>query len=49
LSHLAKKFAKRHLPDEILFVDEIPETSVGKINKKVIREMHRDRYKRGVG
>jgi fatty-acyl-CoA synthase len=49
LSHLAKKFAKRQLPDEILFVDEIPETTVGKINKKVIREMHRDRYMCGVG
>jgi fatty-acyl-CoA synthase len=44
LSHLAHKFAKWQLPDEILFVDEIPKTSVGKINKKVIREAHQDRY-----
>jgi fatty-acyl-CoA synthase len=44
LSHLAHKFAKWQLPDEILFVDAIPKTSVGKINKKVIRDVHRDRY-----
>jgi fatty-acyl-CoA synthase len=49
LSHLGKKFAKWQLPDEILFVDEIPKTSVGKINKKVIREAHRDRYMQSAG
>jgi len=35
--HLAKRFAKWQLPDEILFVGAIPKTSVGKIDKKVIR------------
>jgi len=49
LSHLAHKFAKWQLPDEILFVEEIPKTSVGKFNKKVIREVHRDRYTVGAG
>jgi fatty-acyl-CoA synthase len=49
LSHLAHKFAKWQLPDEILFVDEIPKTSVGKFNKKVIREAHQDRYMVGAG
>jgi len=37
LEHLAKTFAKWQLPDEILFVEAIPKTSVGKTDKKVIR------------
>ena len=43
-SHLAHKFAKWQIPDEILFVDEIPKTSVGKFNKKMIRETHQHYY-----
>ena len=37
LSHCNGSFAKWQLPDEVLFVDEIPLTSTGKIDKKVIR------------
>ncbi|MHA2209499.1 MAG: long-chain-fatty-acid--CoA ligase [Candidatus Thorarchaeota archaeon] len=37
LKHLSKRFAKWQLPDEVLFVEAIPKTSVGKIDKKVIR------------
>ncbi len=36
------KFAKWQLPEIILFVDQIPKTSVGKINKKAIREEYKD-------
>jgi fatty-acyl-CoA synthase len=43
-AHLGKKFAKWQLPDEVLFVDAIPKTSVGKLNKKVIREQYKDIY-----
>ncbi len=43
-NHLSKKFAKWQLPDIVEFVDSIPKTSVGKINKKVIREEHKDTY-----
>jgi fatty-acyl-CoA synthase len=43
-AHLGKKFAKWQLPDEILFVDDIPKTSVGKLNKKVIRGQYKDIY-----
>ncbi len=43
-NHLSKKFAKWQLPDIVEFVDSIPKTSVGKINKKVIREEHKDAY-----
>lgn len=43
--HLAKTFAKWQLPDEVLFVDQIPKTSVGKMNKKEIREQYKTLYK----
>ncbi len=42
--HLAAKFAKWQLPDAVYFVDVIPKTSVGKINKKVIREDYKESY-----
>jgi len=44
VTHLAKKFAKWQLPEAVLFVDEIPKTSVGKFNKKVVREQQKDIY-----
>ncbi len=37
---LANGFAKWQLPDEVLFVDEIPKTSVGKFDKKVVRQRY---------
>lgn len=42
--YLAGRFAKWQLPDEILFVDAIRRTSVGKIDKKVIRAEYKDIY-----
>ncbi len=39
---LSKDFAKWQLPDEILFVPSIPKTSVGKFDKKVIRQEYQD-------
>jgi fatty-acyl-CoA synthase len=44
--HLSKKFAKWQLPDKILFVKEVPKTSVGKFDKKVVREQYKDLYMR---
>ena len=41
-SLLDGSFHKWQLPDEILFVEEIPKTSVGKFDKKVIREQYKD-------
>ncbi len=38
LAHLGRKFPSWWLPDEIVFVDEVPKTSVGKFNKRVLRE-----------
>jgi len=42
--HLAKTFAKWQLPDEVLFVDEVPKTSVGKLDKKAARADYKDIY-----
>ena len=42
--HLTKIFAKWQLPEKILFVKTIPKTSVGKIDKKVIKDQYRDIY-----
>jgi fatty-acyl-CoA synthase len=44
INHLAKKFAKWQLPETVVFVDSIPKTSVGKFNKKVIREQYKNIY-----
>ncbi|NOT62639.1 MAG: long-chain fatty acid--CoA ligase [Acidobacteria bacterium] len=43
--HLVTKagIAKWWLPDEIAFVEAIPKTSVGKFDKKVIREQYKDK------
>lgn len=37
IKYLADKVAKWWLPDKVLFIDEIPKTSVGKFDKKVLR------------
>lgn len=41
---LSRQFSKWQLPDEILFVKEIPKTSVGKFNKKEIVKQYKDFY-----
>jgi fatty-acyl-CoA synthase len=35
--HLAASFAKWQLPDAWAFIDQVPRTSVGKFDKKVLR------------
>ena len=45
IDHLSKVFSKWQLPDRIEFVNEIPKTSVGKFNKKILREKYKDFYK----
>jgi acyl-CoA synthetase (AMP-forming)/AMP-acid ligase II len=37
LEHAGRTFAKWQLPDDVLFVDSIPLTSTGKMDKKVVR------------
>jgi len=41
---LAPRFAKWQLPDTVLFMDALPRTSVGKLDKKVIRAQHAHLY-----
>ena len=36
--HLRSRVAKWWLPDEFAFIDEVPKTSVGKFDKKVLRQ-----------
>ena len=40
MEHLAAHFAKFWLPDKILIIEEIPKTSVGKFDKKVLRHRY---------
>ncbi|HVM09979.1 MAG TPA: long-chain fatty acid--CoA ligase [Acidimicrobiales bacterium] len=42
LEHLSTRVAKWWLPDDIVFIDEVPKTSVGKFSKKTLRERFAD-------
>lgn len=46
LKYLTNSFAKWQLPDEIIFIDIIPKTSIGKIDKKEIREIYQTFYEK---
>lgn len=46
VAHLDSKFPKFWLPDTIAFVDEIPKTSVGKLDKKLLRHRYANRLNR---
>jgi fatty-acyl-CoA synthase len=39
-AHLEEQFAKFEIPDRFIFVSEIPKTSVGKFDKKVLRAQY---------
>jgi acyl-CoA synthetase (AMP-forming)/AMP-acid ligase II len=41
-AHLGKRFAKWWLPDEIVFMDTVPKTSVGKFDKTALHEQFKD-------
>ena len=40
--HLRARFDKMYLPDDIVFIDAVPKTSVGKFDKKVLRVQYKD-------
>ncbi len=40
--HLRTRFAKMYLPDDIVFIEAVPKTSVGKFDKKVLREQYKN-------
>lgn len=41
---LSTRFAKWQLPDDVLFVDDIPKSSVGKFSKKTLRDRYATHY-----
>ena len=40
---LAERVAKWWLPDDVAFIDELPHTATGKLQKTKLREQFRDR------
>ncbi len=42
LDFLRSKVARWQLPDEVVFIDEVPKTSVGKFSKKTLRDRYAD-------
>ena len=42
LAFLRSKVAKWWLPDDVVFVDELPHTATGKLQKMKLREKFRD-------
>jgi fatty-acyl-CoA synthase len=40
LEHLTGKFEPWWIPDDVVLIDEVPKTSVGKFDKKVLRERY---------
>jgi fatty-acyl-CoA synthase len=42
LSFLGDKIMKWWLPDDVVFLEAIPKTSVGKFDKKMLRQRFRD-------
>jgi fatty-acyl-CoA synthase len=42
LRHLEGRFPRWWLPDDVVFLEEIPKTSVGKFDKKVLRDRFKD-------
>ena len=40
--YLAEHIAKWQVPDDVVFIDEVPKTSVGKFDKKVLRDRFAD-------
>jgi fatty-acyl-CoA synthase len=42
LDYLAERLGKWQVPDDIVFIDEVPKTSVGKFSKKTLRDRFAD-------
>jgi len=42
IEFLTPNFARWALPDDVVFLEEIPKTSVGKFDKKILRDRFRD-------
>ena len=42
IEYLAARVSKWWLPDDVVFIDEVPKTSVGKFSKKTLRDRFAD-------
>ena len=42
MEHLRARFDKMYLPNDVIFIEAIPKTSVGKFDKKVLRAQYKD-------
>lgn len=42
IEHLRPRFPAMYLPDDVVFIDAVPKTSVGKFDKKVLRQTYHD-------
>jgi len=42
IEHLRGRFDKMYLPDDVVFIEAVPKTSVGKFDKKVLRQSYRE-------
>jgi fatty-acyl-CoA synthase len=42
LAYLTERVAKWQVPDDVVFIDEVPKTSVGKFSKKTLRDRFAD-------
>ncbi len=42
LDYLAERLTKWQVPDDVVFIDEVPKTSVGKFSKKTLRDKYGD-------
>jgi fatty-acyl-CoA synthase len=49
LDYLRPQVARFWLPEDVVFVDEVPKTTVGKFDKKVLRERFKDHFVGGSG
>ena len=45
IEFLRPRFAKWWLPDDVVFIDEIPKTSVGKFLKRALRDQYANHFK----
>jgi fatty-acyl-CoA synthase len=40
--HLRPLYSAMYLPDDVVFIESVPKTSVGKFDKKVLRAQYQD-------
>jgi fatty-acyl-CoA synthase len=42
MQHLRGRFDKMYLPDDVIFIEAVPKTSVGKFDKKLLRAQYKE-------